>query len=133
MAGAAKQRKRSVPWRGRPRVDDPKSARVIMRCTDQQFAHLDQAATVAGLSIGALLRSKAFGTPGPRAVRRPPIELAELARLLGQVGKLGSNVNQLTAYCHRTQNDPALIELRLMRRDLAVLRIATLNALGRQP
>lgn len=122
-----------APWGGRPRVENPKDRRLNLRCTAAQFTDLDAAASRAGLSIGAFLRAKAFGTPGPRAARRPSVELAELARLLGQIGKLGSNVNQLTAFCHRSQADPALVELRLMRRDLAVLRIATLNALGRQP
>lgn len=136
MAEAETQRARSVrtsaPWGGRPRVENPKDRRLNLRCTAAQYAEADQAATRAGLSLGAFLRAKAFGTPGPRAARRPPVEVAELARLLGQIGKLGSNVNQLTAFCHRSQTDPALVELRLMRRDLAVLRIATLNALGRQ-
>lgn len=124
---------RSAPWGGRPRVTDPKRRFIAVRCTDQQRADIDAAATRAGLSIGAFLRTVALGTPGPRAARRPPVELAELARLLGQIGKLGSNVNQLAAHSNRSQDGLALVELRLMRRDLAVLRIATLNALGRQP
>ena len=114
-------------------MPDPKDRRLNVRCTAAQFADIDAAASRAGLSIGAFLRTVALGSPGPRAARRPPVELAELARLLGQIGKLGSNVNQLTAFCHRSQTDPALVELRLMKRDLAVLRIATLNALGRHP
>lgn len=133
MAGANKPSRRPAPWRGRPRVKDPKDRRVIMRCTGQQLAVLDQAATRAGLSIGAFLRATALGAPGPRAVRRPPVETAQLACLLGQIGKVGSNINQLSAHAHRVQSVPVLSELRLMRRDLAMMRIATLNALGRRP
>ena len=133
MGEAETQRKRSAPWGGRPRVDDPKDRRLNLRCTAAQYAEVDEAATRAGLSLGAFLRAKAFGSPGPRAARRPPVELAELARLLGQIGKLGSNVNQLAHHANQGQDGPALVELRLMRRDLAVLRIATLNALGRHP
>ncbi len=74
MAGVGKKSKRKAPWGGRPRVKDPKDKRVNLRCTSAQFEQLDKAASRAGLSLGAFSRAMLLKKPGPRAVRRPPVE-----------------------------------------------------------
>lgn len=66
-----------------------------MRCTPDEHAQLEAAAERAGMSVGAFMRNQCLGTPGPRAIRRPPIERAALAQLLAQLGKCGSNLNQI--------------------------------------
>jgi hypothetical protein len=72
-----------------------------------------------------------LGSAGPRAVRRPPIERKELARLLGHLGKVGSNLNQLAHAYNGLGRVPALDELTTMRRQVKELRDALLAALGR--
>src|SRR5579863_8476861 len=74
--------RKSAPWRGRRRVADPKSRLIAIRCTAEDHAVIDREATRAGLSVSAYLRTLALGAPGPRAVRRPPVERTELAKLL---------------------------------------------------
>jgi len=74
--------KHAAPWRGRRRVADAKGCFIAVRCTVQSHTAIKENAAKAGLSIGAYLRALAVGSPGPRSVRRPPIERAELARLL---------------------------------------------------
>ncbi len=123
--------KRTAPWRGRRRVKDPKTVPISIRCTAKDHAVINDAATKAGLSIGAYLRSLALGTSGPRAVRRPPIERKELARILGHLGKVGSNINQLAHAFNRDRLLPGVPELLAIRRQIGEMREALMKALGR--
>jgi hypothetical protein len=120
-----------APWRGRRRVNDAKASFISIRCTAKDHAVIDENATRAGLSIGAYLRILALGTPGPRAVRRPPVERKELARLLGHLGKVGSNLNQLAHAFDRNGWVPAFAELNAMRQQVGEMRDALMTALGR--
>jgi hypothetical protein len=122
---------RAAPWRGRRRVADPKTVPISLRCTAKDHAAISAAATKAGLSIGAYLRSLALGSAGPRAVRRPPIERKELARLLGQLGKVGSNINQLARAYNQTGVRPGFPELVAIRQEIGEMRTALMQALGR--
>jgi hypothetical protein len=110
----AKKRAKTRP--ARMRVKDART-KVIppIRCTQDERAAIKKAAQQAGLSVGAFLRALALGDAGPRAVRRPPVERVELARLLGWLGKLGSNVNQLAmpligmGYCPDSRNSSPFV------------------------
>lgn len=125
----AKKRKKTVPRR--MRVDDARTQFIAVRCTITERAAIGERADQAGLSVGAYLRSQALGSPGPRAVRRPPVERKELARLLGWLGKLGSNVNQLAHGFNRDRLLPGLPELLAIRREVGEMRAALIKALGR--
>jgi hypothetical protein len=103
---------------------------ISIRCTAQDHAVIKEAAAKAGLTIGPYLRALALGSPGPRAVRRPPVERRELARLLGWLGKLGSNVNQLAHAYNRDRRIPGFPEILAIRREVAEMRAALLKALG---
>ncbi len=132
MSEAPKPRSRhAAPWRGRRRVDDAKTSFISVRCTAKERALIDAAATEAGLSVGAYLRTLALGKPGPRAVRRPPVERKELARLLGHLGKVGSNLNQLAHAFNRNGRAPVLAELNGIRAHVIEMRDALMAALGR--
>jgi len=127
VAGA----KRPAPWRGRKRVKDARGKFVAVRCTDEEYAAILGRASEAGLKIGSFLRSLALGDPGPRAARRPPIERQELARLLGELGKIGSNVNQLARGFNRDGILPGFPEILAAQRDIRDMRTALMKALGR--
>jgi hypothetical protein len=90
-----------------------------------------RAAERAGLTVGPFLRKLALGDAGPRAVRRPPVEKAELARILGALGKIGSNVNQLAHAYNQLGRVPGFPELIAIRREIGEMRTALLKALGR--
>jgi hypothetical protein len=122
---------RAAPWRGRRRVADPKTVPISLRCTAKDHAAISAAAARAGLSIGAYLRALALGSAGPRAVRRPPIERKELARLLGHLGKVGSNINQLARAYNQTGIRPGFPELVAIRQEIGEMRAALMLALGR--
>jgi hypothetical protein len=124
------QARHATKSRGR-RVNDAKDKFIAVRCTAKDHAAITEAAAKAGLSVGAFLRTQALGDAGPRAVRRPPIERKELARLLGWLGKHGSNVNQLAHAYHRMGKFPGFAELVAIRKEVAEMREALMKALGR--
>lgn len=130
---AKKPRAKTVaPWRGRKHVKDPRTRLIPpIRCTEAERVAIKAAAEQAGLSVGAFLRALALGDAGPRAVRRPPVERKELARLLGHLGKVGSNLNQLAHAFNREGRAPAHAELKAIRQQVGELRDALMAALGR--
>jgi hypothetical protein len=91
-------------------------------------------ADATGLSVGALVRHALLDVAPPHARHRPSVDHQAVARLLGELGKIGSNVNQIAHHLNagrpasRVQNS---IEVAL--RDLMELRLACLQALGREP
>jgi len=117
--------------RGRRRVADAKNSFISVRCTAAERVKIDEAARRVGLSVGAYLRTLALGNPGPRAVRRPPIERRELARLLGHLGKIGSNINQLARAYNRSGRLAGSDTLAYIRDDIGRMRDALMTALGR--
>jgi Bacterial mobilisation protein (MobC) len=95
---------------------------------------IEARASQAGLSVSGYFRALAFGkdTPQPRAARRPPVEKEILARLLAELGKIGSNVNQIAhamnlgqIYDHPALNQIA-VEVGSIRKQLKI-------ALGSEP
>ena len=68
---------------------------VAFRVNEEERAELEQAAELAGLSLGSYVRQRVLTSPKTRAVRRPPIEQKLLAQLLGQLGKAGGNIHQI--------------------------------------
>jgi len=69
--------------------------------------------------------------PPPRSARRPTANHKAIALLIGQLGKIGSNINQLAKHANAGRYQEASIELAM--RDLMELRTACLQALGREP
>src|ERR1700687_4508117 len=59
------------------------------RATDGERAQIEASAPRAGLTVGSYVRSRALGKPTTRAVRRPTVETAQLAQLLGDAGRRG--------------------------------------------
>ena len=133
VTGARKPPKSAAPWRGRPRAENPKSRRVEFRCTERDLSRYREAANRAGLSVADFLRAKALGKPNPRAVRIPPVEAREIARLYGEIGKIGSNVNQLAYRANAARALPHMAELQNLRSHLVAMHGALRRALGLDP
>lgn len=124
--------KSRVPTRPRRmRVENPREHQIGLRCNDEEYAAINAKASESGLTVGAYLRTLAVGSPGPRAVRRPPVERKELARLLGHLGKVGSNINQLARAFNAAGRFPGFPELIAIREEVKQMRAALLKALGR--
>lgn len=113
-------------------TEEPKRKPFSVRLSDEERAAVDAAAERAGLETGSYIRQVLLGAPAPRAMRRPQIERKELARLLGELGKIGSNLNQLA----KATNQGLTVyqnEILFALGGLKVVRDAILQALGREP
>jgi hypothetical protein len=132
-SAAAEKPKRRAPWKGRIRVKDPKARISTIRWTAEQYATVSVSADAAGLAVGPFLRTIALGSPGPRAVRKAPVQKRELARLLGLLGNLTGNVNQLAKAYNSGLVRPGFAEIAAIRREVGEMRAALMTALGREP
>jgi hypothetical protein len=122
-AAPASPRRRGTEKRQRARHVD-------VRCTDAELATIAAAAERAGLTVGAFMRQQAIGTPGPRAMRRPIVQRVELAQVLGLLGRVGGNVNQLARAFNTDASTPEAIELAAIKGDTMAMRNALMRALG---
>ena len=68
------------------------------RWTPAEHEQLSQRARRAGLSRAAFIRLKTLGDEGARSQKRPSKERRDLAQLLGELGKIGSNINQIARH-----------------------------------
>jgi hypothetical protein len=105
---------------------------LTIRLTPGERSDIDQAAERAGLTAGSYARQTLLDAPPPRQVRRPPVERALLARLLGALGQVGNNLNQIAHTLNAGQplDRHGLCEALA---GLGVVRNAVLKALGREP
>jgi predicted molibdopterin-dependent oxidoreductase YjgC len=87
----------------------------------------------AGMTEGEYVRSRCLDAPQTRAARRPSADMKALAQLVGQLGKVGSNINQLA---HVANVEGRLPHGEALKRELAQLRqvqAAVMAAMGRTP
>jgi len=100
-----------------------------MRLTAGERAALEEAAARVGLTAAAYVRAKCIGTPTDRASRRPTVERAALAQMLAQLGKCGSNLNQIARVLNSTASAPHDIPAALD--DFRAACAAIMRALGK--
>lgn len=58
-------------------------------------AEIENAAEVAGLTIGSYVRATILEKVQTKPTRRPSLDRVLLSQLLGQLGKIGANLNQM--------------------------------------
>ena len=104
---------------------------VIARLTDQEHAALTELAEKRGLSPGALIRQTLLGVPPGPNVRRPTADAKLLIRVLAELGKIGSNINQYTRSRNRgRESDDLDVAMEAALRELLEWRLALMQALG---
>jgi uncharacterized protein (DUF1778 family) len=102
------------------------------RATDEERAQIEAAAERVGLTVGSYVRSRALAKPTTRAIRRPPVETAQLAQLLGILGAAGGAI-QVIVKKHDGVEQVTAAEV---QNALTVFREAAqaiLQALGKRP
>jgi hypothetical protein len=103
---------------------------VTMRTNPQEAAAIRQIAQSRGESVSALLRSALLHS----RLRPSRLDLQAVGRLLGQLGKIGSNINQIAYHLNTgRRGDRVEGSLEEALRDLSELRIVCLQALGKEP
>ena len=103
---------------------------ITMRINPQEAATIRQIAQSRGESVSALMRSALLQS----RLRPSRIDLQAVGRLLGQLGKIGSNINQIAYHLNAGRpGDRVEGSLEDALRDLSELRIVCLQALGKEP
>lgn len=103
----------------------------LVRMSDQEFAGISARADKAGLAVAAFLRASGLdGDAGPRAHRRPPADHRVLRQILGQLGRVGNNINQI-ARALNSEDKSKLPQLPEALKVYVEIRKAILDALGK--
>lgn len=108
-----------------------RGAPIGFRATDQERAEIEAKAARVGLTVGSYVRSCALAKPTTRAVRRPPVETAQLAQLLGMLGAVGGAIRAIAEKHRGGSIPPAEVQ-----ETLAAFRAAAaaiLQTLGKRP
>lgn len=88
-------------------------ASIASRYTPFELAEIAERAHAVGMTIGQYQRAAALDTaslPLPRVRRRRSPEMAMLDQILGQIGKIGSNVNQIARVLNSGNAAPAELQ-----------------------
>ena len=103
---------------------------VVIRLSPQEALTIRHKAAEHGHSVAALVRSSLLHMRLPHS----RIDRKQVARVLAELGKIGSNVNQI-AYHLNAGRPPERVynALELALRDLGELRLACLQAIGMEP
>jgi hypothetical protein len=104
---------------------------IKVACTPEQKAKVQAIASKRGHSASALCLNTLLGTPLTPAVRSPTANAKAIALVLGQLGKIGSNINQIAYHLNAGRPGDRMegtIEEAL--RDLMEMRLACLQCLG---
>ena len=70
------------------------TARIAVNCTPDQKAAIMEKVDATGLSPSAMCLAVLLDAPLPKR-RRPSVDAALLAKVLAELGKIGSNINQI--------------------------------------
>ena len=104
---------------------------IDFRVTEIEKQEIADKAKAAGLDVGAYCRAQCLGASKIRAQRRPAVEAELLARLLGELGKIGSNLNQIA---HKLNMDAPVNpkDIKLALTELRTLNLAITKAAGKK-
>jgi Bacterial mobilisation protein (MobC) len=103
---------------------------VGFRALPSEVAAIDAAADRVGLTRSSYGRACMLSPPQMRATRRPPVNQVALAKLLGDIGKIGSNVNQIARQLNSGRNPEEVADIAATLRAIWEMRDAVLLALG---
>ena len=100
------------------------------RFNDQETALIKEQADRAGVSVAALIRFAVLGQTPLRKSRAPTVNHAQAAQLLGRLGQCAEALRQAAV---ADQDGKNVAQIEAAHRDLAEMRVALFEALGREP
>lgn len=107
-----------------------KQERLTVRFTPAEREELEALADRDGLTLGSYVRSRSLEQPTTRAVRRPTVAVQVLGGLLAQIGKIGSNLNQIARQLNQGATLP-LSEIETALGEHRQILAAIITALGK--
>ena len=101
------------------------------RATPAERATIQANADRVGLTMCSYVRSRSLRKPTTRAVRRAPVETAQLAQILGLLGAAGGELQRLAKTQNAEERSQAE-ELKAVLADFRAAASAILRALGKR-
>ena len=109
------------------------TVRLDIRCSPEQKQKLAEVAKIAGLTVSSYARQILFNATPPRHSQRPSVDKDLLIQVLGQIGKIGSNINQIAHNFNATGAPPHIPALEEELTELKKLRVIINNAINPTP
>ncbi len=72
-----------------------KRQRITLRLTAEEAELIRAAANADGLTVGSYIRTALLAAPKTRTRRRTLADVAVLAKLIGELNRIGGNINQV--------------------------------------
>jgi hypothetical protein len=104
---------------------------VTIRLTPDELQRLRDQADAEAVDMTTFVRSRLLGTEIPPQARRRSVDHQALARVLGQLGRLGGNVNQAVRIATQFHDLDLLHAYQAMQTELAAIRKMVREALDR--
>jgi hypothetical protein len=101
-----------------------------IRVTEEEKERIVENANKAGQSVSGYLKKLALNVDPPRQSRRPPVEQKMLAQMLAHAAAIRDQLHEISLT--GADDRQALLMERAVD-DLAEIRAALLNAMGRKP
>jgi hypothetical protein len=107
-----------------------RSRSFTLRFTEAEFEQVQAGATAARVAISTYARAVLLDAVIPRTARRATADEKQLARMLAQLGKIGSNLNQIAQQANTTGQLAPVASLRQIGQEMAEIRLLLRAALG---
>ncbi len=124
----------------------PRCVVVAFRLTPAEAAHLDAAGAALKrprcradyCRAAALYQARQRVPPPVKPIRLPPrhkpnLDMQAVAKVLGELGKIGSNLNQIARVANSHGRGAEIANLEAMLSELKALRAAAVATLSRSP
>jgi len=102
------------------------SKMLSFRLTPDEYDQLLSVASVSGVGLPTFVRRvacQAAALPVPAYEQKTPDKsAADYSRLLGAIGKIGNNLNQVSKIANSTKSAPAVKELKIIFAEIRALR-----------
>lgn len=105
-----------------PRPSENRSEYLRVRLTPEEMEQLRRDADTAALSISDVARAQLLNAPIPKRKYRRSVDHERLARVLQQLGKLGTNINQLAKVANSNGDLRHIRDVRDLKAELETIR-----------